>query len=805
MDPDNPAPAPAPAPGSALPRDLLLRVLSFLPQNALALSGRLTCKDAAQHFSQPQHLTVYLSQPLPPTDPAIAWALDKATQGVTSLSFRRQLLLLCTAAASGSKSNLNLVLYTLQPRVLPELLSSGPAEHAKLLMSLGDPGVSAAKAGHPHLLPWLLSHCPGLVDPAKTLAAVARHCSLEALQQAWQELQGSMIEQGVDSCTGNGSSGDLWQGLLDAAAECVLPEGSSKLEWVLGVGAGHCHVRFVTLSAAVRSGDVGRVKWLVQGRQDQQEQGQGQGSGQEQQQQEGHDQEQQQQQQEQELQQQEKQQEQQKQQLWAGEAAIQCILDAALQHADLGLIEWLVDEAGCPLPGPNAAKARHSLCWNAAASGDPSRLRWLEARGLPVRRGPAVHGAASGGHLELLQQLLQEARNNRENVRDLFDKELSQNAVMSGCVRTTAWLLQQGCPIRSSMCASAMLGGCKEMVLLTARETRVRVDAALLKKLIRLWPDGAAAVNDSELCEVLEALVLEHGGQLGLDGLPLCAAAGRGHLPLVHKIMSLGQGVLLLPTRHLLQHAADGGCGDVLMWVEALRIGGDGWGGGGGGNGPLALANPWPWSALVKALVRGDLATAEFLVSHGVDMPPEALAMATEGGCTRSALQWLVGQGVAAGQGEARRAWQVAEEADVRLWLWTLVEEGEEGQGEQEQGQGEQGQGQGDEAGEGEGERGLLGAAGEAVGEAEARWEAEEVGAAEGEGEQGPGEQGEGQRGEGVLGAVGEAARQGEAAEGEALPEVEVETEDGLVTGLRAPTTSTSPRAHGPPHCCTVQ
>ncbi len=200
-------------PDPALPRELLLRVLRFLPPNTVAFSGRLTCKDAAEHFCQPGDCTICLSQPLPALPSAVEWARDKAQQGLAALSFRRQLRLFKVAARSGSTTNLELVLSVMQPRICPEVLSSGHLHKTGPVLQFEDTGVVAAQSGHAHLLPWLLAHCPGLVDPARALHAVAQHCDLEALQRAWADL-GERVVQGRDDSSEN----PFWQRLLANAA-----------------------------------------------------------------------------------------------------------------------------------------------------------------------------------------------------------------------------------------------------------------------------------------------------------------------------------------------------------------------------------------------------------------------------------------------------------------------------------------------------------------------------------------------------------------------------------------------------------
>ncbi len=164
-----------------LPTALQLHILSFLPPNDRALSGRLVSPDAADALSGAQHCTASWSQPLPAH--AVPWALEAGQQHVRQMRFWHKPHLLCTAAASGSEANLEVALALLQPSVFPELLQHwynylGP-----------DVGVSAVRVGHPQLLGWLLRHCPGLSQPDSVLQAAAQHCDLEGLQVAFGALK----------------------------------------------------------------------------------------------------------------------------------------------------------------------------------------------------------------------------------------------------------------------------------------------------------------------------------------------------------------------------------------------------------------------------------------------------------------------------------------------------------------------------------------------------------------------------------------------------------------------------------------
>lgn len=56
-------------PSSDVPREIQIVLLSSLSGNDVPLGGRLACKVAAEHFSEPQHRRVDFSQPLPPHAP----------------------------------------------------------------------------------------------------------------------------------------------------------------------------------------------------------------------------------------------------------------------------------------------------------------------------------------------------------------------------------------------------------------------------------------------------------------------------------------------------------------------------------------------------------------------------------------------------------------------------------------------------------------------------------------------------------------------------------------------------------------
>ncbi len=326
-----------------LPLDVVLRVLALLPPNDLALSGRLVCKLSAQHLrtrhphpqpDEPQqphaHPTVVdLTLPLPQHAASEA-ILTHARYQLRQLPLHRKLQILCTAATSGCETNLAVALQLLQPYAQHLLFRAprqpvhcvGRSKDSSSTLEV-DVGTAAARAGHAHLLPWLVEHCCPL-DPRRTLAAAAQYCDLPGLQTTWYVLRSypgtnnsSTGSSGTGSGDSNGSSGgsgsrsssgsssndgcrfstgDVDVVVLDAAAASLTPDALAQLQWlidgcragpaatshssstssgdgggVVGNGAaplsachgdGRCTLTLRTAAAACRSGDLLRLQWL---------------------------------------------------------------------------------------------------------------------------------------------------------------------------------------------------------------------------------------------------------------------------------------------------------------------------------------------------------------------------------------------------------------------------------------------------------------------------------------------------------------------------------------------------------------
>ncbi len=447
-----------------LPPALQLHILSFLPPNDRTLSGRLVSPDAAAGLSGPQHCTASLSQPLPPH--AAPWAVEAGQQHVRQLTFWHKLQLLCTAAASGSEVNLEVAWALLQPSIFPELVQDERYAYYKdernpwgkeFLSS--DPGVAAAKAGHLQLLPWLLRRCPGLLWPERVLEAAARYCDLEGLREALALLNTqrsgmrrkneviNSIRGGRGGCGGRGGgrhvystsiagpASALGQRLLEGAAQSDTPDAVQKLAEILG--AYECCVTGVT-QAAVRSGDLGRLRWLRD--------------------REGWD------------------------MRWAGSSVLHC----ALAESSLAVAQWLVEEGGCELPPAEGASTweYRGSSWEAymtaaARSADGvAKLQWLRERGatLPDHELLKVLSAAiSAGHVDVARHVLSCLGPRLEGLQTsapCLPWEWGSRAATSGSVAMAEFMRQAGAKFSGDAYIFAMEAASLPMVRWLVNEAR---------------------------------------------------------------------------------------------------------------------------------------------------------------------------------------------------------------------------------------------------------------------------------------------------------------------------------------------
>ncbi len=436
--------------GSQLPTAVQLHILSLLPPNERALSGRLVSPEARDGLSEPQHCTASLSQPLPRY--AVPRAQEAGQQHVLQLPFRHKLQLLCTAAASGCEVNLEVALALLQPSLFPELLQL----HGYVTKTaVPDPGVAAVKAGHPQLLGWLLRHCPGLLQRDQVLEAAARHCDLAGLQAAWEVLQGVPAWAELPRPT-------LGQGVLDAAARSATPDAVAKMQWVLEAGAGsNCRLADSTAEAAASSGDLNALRWLrdhgcsVQGHS----------------------------------------------------------LDV-LGPASLAVAQWLVDEAGCVIPPASDVSTLAKVWWQElqkrAVKGPDAaaKLRWLQERGAPPLDAETHHtwlislaeAAAWGGQAEVL----------RPPMLALGPEQVAQYpcwdlAAMSGSIPVMQCLREAGVRLTAQAYEWAAKKGHLGVVRWLVLEAGVRAKKLVLASFVEQWPDCTPA-HSRDLMEAVQLL-----------------------------------------------------------------------------------------------------------------------------------------------------------------------------------------------------------------------------------------------------------------------------------------------------------
>lgn len=213
-----------------------------------------------------------------------------------------------------------------------------------------DPGVTAARLRHTHLLPWLVHHRVPLLTH-RTLAAVAQHCDLAALRSAWDLLQPT--DSTDPRCATQ---------VLASAASSSTPDALDKLAWLLQQPG--CVLTVSVAAAAVESGEgvaLGRLQWLLE-----------------------------------------------RGCPLATDGARAVVLAAALRHTPgMEVAEWVLRHSGCPKPEDMTQEEQRTLYRDAAAGGEVHKLRWLRARGVEVH-GVAIQDAARCGWLEAVRFMHEE-------------------------------------------------------------------------------------------------------------------------------------------------------------------------------------------------------------------------------------------------------------------------------------------------------------------------------------------------------------------------------------------------------------
>ncbi len=467
--------------------------------------------------------------------------------------------------------------------------------------SCPDPGVAAVQAGHPQLLGWLVRHCPKAVSLVSVLVAAARYCTLAGLQAAWEALQAHPHFSPSDATQGSVTCA------LDAAAASATPDALAKMEWVLATAGSSCRIGHSTAQAAARSGDVARLRWL---------QGRG---------------------------------------FPVGEPHV---LEAALRHADLTMVQWLVDEAGCNLPAAsdNADAAeerdRRDKAWTglmrAAAKGTDAGAKW---RWLHERGGPSVVGAEQGlveelalaaveaGQAEAVQYLLSVLGAGK--VLEVGRTVLSRAAGQSGSIPVAECLRQAGLALSHKAYGGA--AGKLPFIRWLALEAKVSANnftCTELGYMITFWPNGTPA-HSRDLLEAVQLLAGAGFSDWGRDhaGADLIrSAAQRGDLDVVLYLQR--QGAPLDPEIYLIELAAGAGCVALLEFLAALPD-------------CFKPSAHLEFTPYVSAAVHGDRATLDALRRLGVPWGgDEVVFEAVKRGCGEPGLCWLVEHGAPVGDAE---------------------------------------------------------------------------------------------------------------------------------------------------------
>ncbi len=513
---------------SSLPTALQLHVLSLLPPNDRALSGRFACRDAADALSGPQHCTASLSQPLPPH--AAPWAQEAGKQHVRQLPFRHKFQLLSTAARSGSEANLEVAWALLEPSVFPELLQNEQDRYNPY----PDPGVATVRAGHVHLLGWLLRRCPGLVQPDKVLEAAALHRPLAELQQAWETLR-DHINSGNMSSTSRSSSLNgsrrgrvhLLQVVLNAAAQSLTPDALGKMEWLLA-GAGSCRLQPTTAAAAACSGDLGRLRWLRD----------------------------------------------------RGCPFSQYTLPAVLEQASLPVAQRLVGEGVHELP-PRAGEGEDSSSWSwkalmhaaARSSNGVAKLRWLQEQGAPSLTGVGARlaqdlalVAVGAGQVEVVQYLVSAVRP-AALIQDPYDQNrFGEAATKSGSTQMVEYLVQEaGWALSHRAYEWAAEVGGLAMIRWLALEAGVSAAGCNLGPMVAQWPCSTQA-DSRDLLEAVQLLVGAGCWETYAKRDAIAVAARRGDLALVQYLHRWLPGRLSVG-QYQWAEAVSGGCEALLEWM----------------------------------------------------------------------------------------------------------------------------------------------------------------------------------------------------------------------------------------------
>ncbi len=550
-----------------LPMDIKCRILEALPPNDCALTCRLVNKEFFKRLDQPRHRTARFSLPMPPHATFAAWQ-PHLQQALKQLTFCNKLDMLSAAASSGSDVNLEVAWGLLRPALAQGLSGAGTG--------VPDACTSAVRSGHLHLLPWLLHHDVPL-DVQSTLEAAARHCDLAGLQRVWALLANSPNSRGRDA-------GKIYHCELQSEAALSHRDVIPKLSWLMvkaGKDTAQQGQQSLLCAAAVGAAAAGSLpvlRWLRAAGMDL-------GGA-----------------------------------LRNGSVPVYSVVDVfaqALQHGHVAAADWLVDEAGAPLPQQEQRGEQETLWEEAGRGGSVAALQWLQRRGVAGDMEQAVEFAAWGGHLQAVQFLHEQC--GAELTASVF-----RAAAGSSSIPTAQWLLQAGCAMGPEAYRSAASMADGGMIRWLVGHAGCPWQRESIADVISVWPYDETGRPD---LEASVRLLVEAGCPYGLDSGSMDAAAACGRLPLLrylHEDLGVGFGPGTMAV------AARDGCEEVLEWL----VGAGCRAGGGLGSDPY-----------VAAAANGDMATLRCLRRLGVTWGEWVLRAAVDMGAPPPVVRWLVEQG----------------------------------------------------------------------------------------------------------------------------------------------------------------
>ncbi len=403
-------------------------------------------------------------------------------------------------------------------------------------------------------------------------------------------------------------AGRRW--LLDRTAGSATADAVAKMEWTWVNGEWRWRPLESTAVAAARSGDLGRLRWLRE---------RGCSTG-------GLD-----------------------------------ALENALQHADLAVAQWLVDEAGCELPEADtdddtdgdedqvllagreyADESQREVGWGSlleAAARSPdgvAKVGWLlQRRGRPSKSSHwqrMAVAAAKQDRVEMVRHALSALGPTGD-----VPQGLAHAAVGSGSVPMVQFMRHAGVAFDCEAYIKAAQAGSLAMVRWLACDARVAAEGLDLPTVVMWWPQGRTAATSRELLQAVQLLVGEAGWRgWGTTGDAVAMAARRGDLALVQYLLQQRPGYQ--PDWSVEVAAAGGGCEALLEWLVEQH---PGW----------LAAQPGGTSPYVSAAKAGDLGTLTALRRLGVPWGTGNVVVDVVacGGFATAALHWLVEQGAPVG------------------------------------------------------------------------------------------------------------------------------------------------------------